>query len=970
MTFGTCTGFVEVIRITAMNFLCRAWLLSLFAVLSLGAKAAVPTSGLILHLDAAAQPALRHKGMPPLRNGQPVDVAFSALPTGRIASQPSPDRRPTLVSDGAAAYLKFDGKDDFLELDIAEGHTEELTLFILAAPKENPGKFSGMFAAAELGQNDYTSGINFDFGPASTKEISVLNVESAGATGFRDLLTPGFFNAAERPFGDFHVFTVRTKAGKNGTQVFMDGFKAGERDRSPSRILLDQIVLGARFFSNDAGQPPFAQSHFNGAIAEVLVYHRALSDEERGGIEQALLGKTVALNALLHGAKGHALETVKDAPVVQMFVPGFVVEELPLKIGNLNNVRYRHDGKLVGQGYDGRIYLLTDTNGDGLEDKAEFFWDQRTMRGPIGIALLPKDDPRGEGVIVASKGKVSLFLDKDRDGRAEEEKIIATGWPEIFQAVDTLGIAVDPKDGSIYFSRGTANFADGYLMDKATGKSLFKLDDERGTVQRLSADFKTRETICTGVRFACALAFNKHGDLFATEQEGATWLPNGNPFDELLHIERGKHYGFPPRHPKHLPNVIDEPAVFEYGPQHQSTCGMIFNEGVNGGPHFGPAFWADDAIISGESRGKLYRTKLAKTPLGYVAVNHLIASLTMLLVDSCVTPKGDLILACHSGPPDWGTGPAGEGKLFRVRYVGTNVPQPVLAWAAAPDEFRIAFDRPLDASDWANAQKQIKIEAGEYVAAGDRFEIMRPGYQVVRDQMAAPRRWVDVLGVNLSEDRRTLLLRVPRQTEPVGYAITLPMPERWKQRSPIAQHSHIDLALTLNGVVATVRANGAEHRTVLPHPSLAASAELTRGSAEHEAFFKAASAPGATLSLRTAIDISNPYVPTVQPGSKLDWDMTKDAFASKTFSVMSDYGEVREVSPGSAAGIDPARVHHLDSARACALGVHCQSLGANCEDNPSHRREGQLAPRAPRVLWRRRLRDVPHDSRRRDSVRA
>ena len=27
---------------------------------------------------------------------------------------------------------------------------------------------------------------------------------------------------------------------------------------------------------------------------------------------------------------------------------------------------------------------------------------------------------------------------------------------------------------------------------------------------------------------------------FATDQEGATWVPNGNPFDELLHIQTGK----------------------------------------------------------------------------------------------------------------------------------------------------------------------------------------------------------------------------------------------------------------------------------------------------------------------------------------------------------------------------------------------------------------------------------------------
>jgi hypothetical protein len=48
-------------------------------------------------------------------------------------------------------------------------------------------------------------------------------------------------------------------------------------------------------------------------------------------------------------------------------------------------------------------------------------------------------------VIVGSKGKVSLFADRNGDGRADEEKVIATGWGESFHGVDTVGVALDPK---------------------------------------------------------------------------------------------------------------------------------------------------------------------------------------------------------------------------------------------------------------------------------------------------------------------------------------------------------------------------------------------------------------------------------------------------------------------------------------------------------------------------------------------
>jgi putative heme-binding domain-containing protein len=844
--------------------------------------------GLVWWFDASAQARQRQAAaLPPILNGQAADLWLETSDPQRQAAQLLPERRPVFMGDESAAFFRFDGKDDFFAIAGPRRLVPAVTIFILAAPKSNPGNFSAFMATSETGKNDYTSGLNIDQGPAAAKDLSVINVESGGATGFQDLMVPTLMGVAERPFGGFHVFTIRSKIGKNGTEFFFDGIKAGERDRLESMIGLDQLTIGARRYSNDPTQSPFVQGFFAGDIADVVLFDRALSDADRIKVEQMFLEGTAGLHALASGAKGHALETLSNPPVVQMLVPGFTVEELPLRIGNLNNIRYRHDGKLIGLGYDGRIHVLTDTNGDGLEDKDELFWDQTTMRGPIGMALTPKGDPRGDGVFVGSKGKVSLFADRNGDGKADEEKVIATGWGESFHGVDTVGLALDPKDGSIFFGLGCANFADAYLIDKNTGRANYDINSPHGTIQHLSADFSNRETICTGVRFTCSLAFNREGDLFASEQEGATWLPNGNPFDELLQIERGKHYGFPPRHPKHLPNVIDEPAVFEYAPQHQSTVGMVFNESVNGGPAVGPAHWAGDAIVCGESRGKIWRTKLVKTPEGYVAKNYLIACLQLLTVDACVTPQGDLLVACHSGPPDWGTGPAGEGRLFKIRYTGKTLPQPVMAWAAGSDEFRVAFDRPLDPNDWTKAAEKIRVEAGTYVSAGDRYETVRPGYQVVRDQMATPRRWVDVLGVSLSNDQRALVLRVAQQTEATNYAITLPLPDRWKQPAKgIAQQPEMDVALTLNGVAAEVRkADGTELRSVLPHPSLTVSKAFTTGSAEHEAFLAAAMANGSTLTLRGLVDPSNPFVPAIQPGSKLDWDQSADPFSTGLFKV-------------------------------------------------------------------------------------
>ena len=863
-------------------------LVTLMAMHAAAGAAELPVKqGLLLWLDASTQAAERQRAaLPPLLPGQGADLLLDASDQRARFVQPLAERRPVLMTDGGAAFLRFDGKDDFLFLDRIKGLTPELTLFVLAAPKANPGGYSALFASSTSGGNDYTHGLNVDFGYLGTERLSHVSVESAGAAGGKDLLVENLLGPAERPFGGFHLFTIRSKMGKDGMEFFLDGLKSGSRDRLESQIGLDRMVLGARLFSNDPALAPFVQGFLKGDLAAVAVYDRALSEEERLAVEKVLLERMPALEAVSAGIKGHGLETVANPPAVQMLVPGFEVEELPLKLGNLTNIRYRHDGELVALGYDGRLHLLSDTDHDGAPDKAEVWWDKAPLKGPIGLALLPAGDARGEGVFVASKAKLSLLLDRDRDGQAEEEIVVATGWPETFHGVDTLGVAVHPQDGSVYFSIGCTNFADGYLRD-ASGKSTYRLDSPRGTVQRMSADLKTRETVATGVRFLCALAFNRQGDLFATEQEGATWLPNGNPLDELLHIVPGRHYGFPPRHPRHLPDVIDEPAVMEYGPQHQSTCGMVFNEGVNGGPSFGPAHWQGDALVCGESRGKLWRTKLAKTQEGYVAQSQLIACLNALTVDACVSPLGDLLVACHTGPPDWGTGPAGEGRLFRLKWTQPELPQPVTAWAAAPDEFRIAFDRPLVAADWRNLKEKVRIEAGTYVSAGDRFETMRPGYQVVRDQLASPRRWVEVSSLLLTGDGRTLILKIPPQTEPVNYAVTLPIPESWRIASPFAQAPEMDLLVTLNGVEARSGEGAAGPGVILPQVSLAVSQALTKGSADHEAFFAGG---GKEVGWRSRVKVDNIFQPATQPGSALDWDIGADAFANRRMLV-------RQVSP-------------------------------------------------------------------------
>jgi len=868
----------------------------------------LPTrDGLILWLDAnAIQAARNSEGQPALANGTAMDKWTDASGKGRHFVQATTGDQPHLVQVGDAWCVRFDGDTDHMRCTTVAGEVNAATVFIVAAPHQNLGDFRGLFATNAPNRRDYESGMTVDLGPGPTSILEHLNVEGAGFGGARNL-----FKKSER-FGTLHSIETVVDPVKRKVSLSLDGKRTGERTLEPKAISIDQLTLAARFHTNGPGEH-IVRGPLKCDIAEVLLYDRVLSNDESASVREYLKTKHAKLAELLPQqlklVPGESLVKVENPPPIQMLIPGFTVRELPVDLTNVNNVRFRDDGRLVTLGYNGDLHLLSDTDGDGLEDKAELFWkNEGSLRGPLGLLLTPPGYLKGRGAFVPSKGKVSLIVDTNGDDKADQEIVVATGWKEIPQNVDAVGITMD-KEGALYFGLGTANYANAYMVDDS-GKAAYDLKSERGTVQRVSPDFSKRETVCTGIRFPIAFAFNDAGDLFCTEQEGATWLPNGNPLDELLHIQTGRHYGFPPRHPRHNPDVIDEPSTFDYGPQHQSTCGMVFNTSVNGGPVFGPSAWAKQAQVCGGSRGKLWRTQLSKTDTGYVASTQLFAALQMLTIDGCVAPNGDFVVACHSGPPDWGTGPTGKGKLFRIKYTNPTAPQPVAAWSESPNEIRIAFDRPLDPIKLRNLGEQVKVEYGEFVRAGDCFETLVPPYAVVQRQLATPRYHLPVAGASLTSDLRTMIVSTATMKANAHYAITLPREEDATKDAVPSQHPQIDLDLSLAGVQAawTPQDNPRDSTSAtswnrtgwLPHLNLEAARELTRGSAQHDALWSAMES-GGELVLRTNLDLHHILRPVVQPGAKIDYDWPAESVtlvlhSTHPISVASSMGKIESQS--------------------------------------------------------------------------
>lgn len=473
---------------------------------------------------------------------------------------------------------------------------------------------------------------------------------------------------------------------------------------------------------------------------------------------------------------------------VRMLVPGFSVVELPVRVSNLNNLRFAPDGTLTALAYDGKVHILRDSNGDGVEDTDTLFWDKSTLSVPVGMCWSEK------GLYVSSHGKVSLLKDTNGDGVADMEEIVASGWPPTdvgSGGVDATAVTRDAQ-GNLYFGLLVADYSNPYRVKD--GVSHYDIHSPRGTIQKLNVATGKLETIATGIRVPYALAFNRLGDLFNTDQEGETWCPNGNPLDELNLIVAGRNYGFPPRDDKYLTNLVSEAPVVAFGPQHQSACGLVFNEPGPKQGLFGPAWWNGDAFVCGESRGKIWRVHLEKTANGYVGKENLIARLDMLTLDAAISPRGDLYVCCHSGEPDWGTGPQGIGKIYRISYTAPEAPQPKEVRATKQMELQVTFDKAIDPAI-TNDVAEARIEFGEYVAAADRFEKLKPPYKVVGYQESTPRGKLRVLSARMVRDR-TVALQTEPHPQTVTYALTL---RGVRAKGASGKAETIDLAYKIEG---------------------------------------------------------------------------------------------------------------------------------------------------------------------------
>lgn len=185
-------------------------------------------------------------------------------------------------------------------------------------------------------------------------------------------------------------------------------------------------------------------------------------------------------------------------------------------------------GNLFAANQTGEVYILKDSDGDGLEDEAALYCNvtEDSLRSPGGFAY------RGDTVFIGTSQQIRAYLDINKDGKADTSWMFFDDVPYSQHPYEwTCGLNFGP-DGWLYFVMSTDSWNAGASPDPK---------GYRGAILRISPDGKQVERLATGIRSVYSMRFNQHGDLFFIDNEGG-----GNQKEELNRLVRGAFYGHNP----------------------------------------------------------------------------------------------------------------------------------------------------------------------------------------------------------------------------------------------------------------------------------------------------------------------------------------------------------------------------------------------------------------------------------------
>jgi len=228
-----------------------------------------PAADLLLWFDAADRTTLQLEG------DRVVSWRSKAPGPEQVALGPGA-RQPRWVSNEGTPLrpaISFDGEDAVLVIPSFAGKADTWTLFVVCAPRQ-PAKGGALCSACPAKGDDFDPGFTVDLYQASSA-FDQLSIEGAGRIGGqKDQMQSSY------PCGGAHVVAV--VRAQEELRLYIDGKLEGARPVTAATTRMDEFRIGARYFAG------MERNYFHGEIAQVLLYGRALSEEQRATVEKLL----------------------------------------------------------------------------------------------------------------------------------------------------------------------------------------------------------------------------------------------------------------------------------------------------------------------------------------------------------------------------------------------------------------------------------------------------------------------------------------------------------------------------------------------------------------------------------------------------------------------------------------------------------------------------------------------------------
>ncbi len=352
------------------------------------------------------------------------------------------------------------------------------------------------------------------------------------------------------------------------------------------------------------------------------------------------------------------------------------------------------NGSLDRKPHLGRVLRLRDTNGDGQADEVKAF-------------VPDVDSPRGlvwdqDRLYLLHPPDISVFIDRDRDGVAEERKTLVSGIGWTFKdrpadhASNWLELGVD---GWLYAAIGDFGFM------KATGTDGRKLQLRGGGVVRVRPDGTGLELWASGTRNILEVATSPLLDLFGRDNTN-----DGGGWDVRLHHFSGlTQHGYP-RLFKNFPGEFVEPLA-DYGGGSGCGASWIDEPGI-------PAAWNNAPFTADWGRDRIYHHGLTAKGATFAATQEEFLRLSRV-TDLDVDGNSAIYAASWKGASFTWVGPE-VGFIARVIPKGYK-PEPMPDFASLRNEQLVALlESPSHSRRLAAQRVLLGREKVESVQAGIR----------------------------------------------------------------------------------------------------------------------------------------------------------------------------------------------------------------------------------------------------------